>query len=256
VRLALDSEAEGLARAARVSRLCERLVARVPDDAAGLLALARALVVLGEPASARARLDQVERVAPKSSAAAEAQVVRLAIENPSAEQEIASVLRAAHSADAESLADVAARARRLATAHGAWMGWVASAIAERRRGHWDAARRALDAAFEIAPGAAIVRGELARVMLAGGDSAGAVLNAEALLALEGPTVAALGLLARAQAAAGQVDRALETARRGLAAKPDDHDLSALLVRLREPQQDASSGTIARLWKRIRAVGRG
>ncbi len=248
VRLALDSEVEGLPRAARVSRLCERLLERVPDDPHALLALARALLVLGERPRARARLDHVDRVAPKSAPAAEAQLVRLSIDNPEADMEVGSVLRAAHSASSESLGDVVARGRHLATLHGAWMGWVAAAVAERRRGRWAAARGALEVALEIAPGAAIVRFEMAGALLALEDPKGAIANAEALLALEGPTPKGLGLLARAQAAAGRQAEAVETAQRALSIQPDDEDASTLLACLRQPSTEGWA-RLAQLWRR-------
>src|ERR1019366_5119663 len=55
VQLALFSEGDGLARAARVARLCERVVAALPEDPPSLVALARALVVLGDRPAARSR---------------------------------------------------------------------------------------------------------------------------------------------------------------------------------------------------------
>ncbi len=249
VRLALDSEADGLARASRIQRLCQRLIEQVPDDAAGLLALARALVVLGERSSARVRLAQIERVAPQSAPAAEAQLVRLALDSPNANLEVGSVLRAARSAATGDLADVAARGRRLATAHGAWMGWLAAGVAERRRGRWEAARGALELALEIAPGAVAVRLEMADALQALEDTAGAVSNAEALVTLEGPTPKSLGLLARAQAAAGRDAEAVETARRALSMQPEDQDVVALLRRLRRRREATWSHRLARLWKR-------
>ena len=150
---ALATEGEGIARASRVARLCGRLLDLAPGDAWAALALARALVALGDMPAARQRLAGVDHVAPASAAAAEAQVVRLSIDDPRAEIEVRSVLRAAQSADSEHLADVAARARRLATLHHAWPGWLAAAVAERRQQRWAAARGALHVALELAPGA-------------------------------------------------------------------------------------------------------
>jgi tetratricopeptide (TPR) repeat protein len=251
VRLALESEAEDLARASRVSRLCERLVERVPDDAAALLVLARAQIVLGEKSRARARLDQIERIAPKSAAAAEAHVVRFALEDPHVDQELTSVLRAARTAEPAHLADVASRGRHLANAHGVWTGFLAAAIAERRCGRLRAAARALDAAAELAPGAPAVRFEMGHVLLGQRDARGALGCAEAVVAMDGPTPEALGLLARAQAAAGRRTEAIETAHQGLAVKPDDETLLALLVKLREPPEEAWRRKLGDVWKRLR-----
>ncbi|HSY25494.1 MAG TPA: tetratricopeptide repeat protein [Polyangiaceae bacterium] len=251
VRLALESETEGLARASRVSRLCERLVERVPDDAAALLVLARAQIVLGEKGRARARLDQIERIAPKSAAAAEAHVARFALEDPRVDQELTSVLRAARTAAQAHLADVAARGRHLANAHGVWTGFLAAAIAERRCGRLQAAARALDAASELAPGAPAVRFEMGNLLLGQRDASGALACAEAVIALDGPTTEALGLLARAQAAADRRNEAIQTVHQGLAAKPDDEALLALLVQLREPPEAVWPRKWGDLWKRWR-----
>ncbi len=233
VQLALSTEADGLARAARVARLCERVLEAIPDDAQASLALARALIVLGDPAEARARLARVDRVAPESAAGAEAQVTRLALDDPDAERDLQRVLRAARSAPVEELTDVGARARRLATLHNAWPGWLAAGIAEHRRGRWAAARGALEVALETAPGATSAHLELGGVLLELEDSPGALTHAERALALEGETPRVLGLLARALAASGREGEARTVMSRALAAHPDDEATRVLAARLRE-----------------------
>jgi tetratricopeptide (TPR) repeat protein len=185
IQLALAIEARGLPRASRVARLCVRLLERVPDEAVTALALAQAHVELGELPQARARLRQVEKVAPESSAAAEAQVVRFSIDDPSAHAELQSVLRAAHVASTGDLGEVAARGRHLAMAYGSWSGWFAAAVADRRRERWTAARAALDAALEIAPGAAPVHLEMVGALLGMHDPRGALSHARRAVALEG-----------------------------------------------------------------------
>jgi tetratricopeptide (TPR) repeat protein len=185
IQLALATEAEGLARASRVAKLCGRLLEMIPDDPWASLALAKSQAVLGEVAAARVRLAGIEHSAPKSAPAAEAQTARLAIDDPAVHQEVQRVLKAAHSATPAELEGVAARARRVATLHASWPAWVAAAVAERRRGRWVAARGALEVALEMAPGAAVAHVELAEVMLELDDAAGALKHAEQAAALEG-----------------------------------------------------------------------
>ncbi|MCL2450652.1 MAG: tetratricopeptide repeat protein, partial [Polyangiaceae bacterium] len=232
VNLALASETEGIARASRVRRLAERWLERIPGDAGALLVLARALLALGEGTLARTRLDAIERSAPASPAAAEALALRLEIDDPGAEAEVRSVLRAASSATGDRLGDVAARARRLGVAHGSWPAWLAAATAERRLGRCAAARRALDAALEIAPGAPAVHSELAALLIEQGAGAAAAEHAQKALRLEGPSPVGLRLLARALAAGGRLDEAVDAAGRAVALRPEDRESEALLRALR------------------------
>jgi tetratricopeptide (TPR) repeat protein len=231
VHLALTTEANGIARASRVSRLCGRLVEAVPSDAAASLAWAQALVTLGEVGEARLRLAQVERAAPASAASAEAQMIRLSMDDPRTEAEVKSVLRASYTAAPAVLADVAARARKLGTMHGAWPAWLAAGIAERQRGRWAAARDALTIALEIAPGATPAHLEMVGLLVSLGEPARAVSHAERAIALEGPSPRALKILARALVAAGRRTAGLEAASRALAMQPGDEDLHALLAEL-------------------------
>ena len=252
VQLALASEGEGIARASRIARLCARLLDLAPGDPWASLALARALVALGDMPAARARLARVDQVAPASAAAAEAQVVRLSIDDPNAEIEVRSVLRAAQSADSEHLAEVAARARRLATIHSAWPGWLAAGVAERRRERWAAARAALTASLELAPGATAAHLEMTGVLLAMDDPSGAVVHAERALALEGDGVRALSVLAGALAATGRKPEARDAVMRALALQPQAEDLKALLAELTEGADPPSWGArLRRTWRKWR-----
>jgi tetratricopeptide (TPR) repeat protein len=244
VQLALASENEGIARASRVARLCERLLEVIPQEPWASLALAKSQVVLGDVAAARARLAQIEQGAPRSAPAAEAQAARLAIDEPAAEQEVQSVVRAAQSAAEGDLADVAARARRVATLHASWPAWVAAAVAERRRGRWAAARGALEVALEIAPGATVAHLELAEALLALDDAQGAVEHAENVLSLEGESPRALTVLARSLAAAGRQPEARDAAVRALALQPEAEELKALVEKLRAAPAD--QGWLGRL----------
>lgn len=203
IRLVLGSEADGLPRAARLSTLCQRVLDRNANDAWVLLVSARAMLVLDQRAEARLRLERVERLAPQSTAAAEAQATRLALDHPSADRELESLMRAADTVPPERLPEIVSRARRLATEHLAWRGWLAAAIAESRRGRSAEARAILEIALELAPGAPAVRLELAAVLVALGDAAGARPHVEYAIASEGPSPRALGLFSFVTAAEAQ-----------------------------------------------------
>ena len=222
IQLALANESEGIARASRVARLCGRLIEIAPDDAWAALALAKSLLVLGDRAGARARLVHLERSSPQSAPAAEAQLVRLAMDDPAAELELQTVLRASRIASRDELRDVTSRARRLATLHGGWLGWFAVAVAERRRGRLAAARAALNVALESAPGATSVHVELADVLLLLDDPESAAKHAEAALALEGESARGLVALARAQAGAGRIEEAASHGQAGVLAIDADN----------------------------------
>ncbi len=251
VQLALATEGEGIARASRLARLCNRLLESTPGDAWALLALARSSLVLGDIPAARSQLAQIDRMAPHSAAAAHGQVLRLSIEDPRTELELQSVLRAAEGASPEDLPSVASRARKLATVHGAWPGWLAAAVAERRLRHWTAAREALDVALEIAPGATAVHLELSEVLLATKVASGAIEHAERAVALEGESPRALALLARAFFASGRLGDARQATHRALAIQPDQEDARALAARLAEGSRKSGWGAKARgVWSRL------
>jgi tetratricopeptide (TPR) repeat protein len=252
VQLAIAGEGEGLARASRLARLSERLLQHAPDDAPAALVLARSLVVLGERQQARLRLLQIEREVPTSASAAEAQVVRLALEDAGAQLELDSVLRAAASAPPDNLTDVAARARRLATLYGAWSGWLAAAVAERRRGRWAAARGALEVALEAAPGATSVHLEMVSVLIALEDASGAISHAERALTLEGETPRALRAHARALVAAGRGAQAREVITHALLLHPQDEELQALAALHRERQVALGwRRKVSEVWSRLK-----
>jgi tetratricopeptide (TPR) repeat protein len=244
VQLAVATEENGLPRASRVARLCGRLLEQLPDDPSAHLALAQSLVVLGERSEARSRLARLETIAPLSAAAAEGQLVKLALDQPSAEVELQSVMRAAQTASARDLAEVSMRARRLATIHGAWSGWLAAAVADRRRQRWTSARVALDRALEIAPGATPAHLEAVGILLAIHDVSGALTHAERAVQLEGESPQTLRVLAGALAASGRRSEAIAAANRALSMKPDDDDLRSLATGL--GQGEAQRGWGAKL----------
>jgi tetratricopeptide (TPR) repeat protein len=202
IHLALATEGEGLARASRVARLCLRVLELAPGDPWASLALARSQMVLGDLMQARERLLSIERSAPGSSAAAEAQAVRVVMDDPQLEAQLQNVMKAAQTGPEAVLADVAMRARRLATLHALWPAWMAAATAERRRGQPAAARAALEAALEVAPGAAAAHADLAEVLLELGQGESAREHAKRAIELEGETPRMVQVLARTQEASG------------------------------------------------------
>jgi tetratricopeptide (TPR) repeat protein len=228
IQLALATESDGIPRAARIARLCGRILEVVPDDAWTGLALARSLLTLGDPHGAHARFLEIERVAPESAPAAEAQLGRLSIRDSGAELELRAVARAVQIASSNELVEVAVRARRLATLHGGWLGWFALAVAERRRGRYAAARGALRIALEVAPGATAVHIELTDVLIALGDPKGALEHARRAISLEGDTPRGLVALGRAHAAGGRTDEAREAATCALALENDNRLARELL----------------------------
>jgi Flp pilus assembly protein TadD len=122
------------------------------------------------------------------------------------------------------------------------------AVAERRRSRWPAARGALDAALELAPGATLVRIEMARTLLALGDAKSALSQAESAVALEGASPPALSILARSLAAVGRTADAREIGRRVLSMKPDDGEVRDMLQKL---QQKPRFAWARNLWPRRR-----
>jgi tetratricopeptide (TPR) repeat protein len=163
IDLALGTEPEGIARAARVARLCQRALEPGRSDGWALLLLAHAMRALGDEVATRATLDELDVRAPGSAPSAESVLMRIALEDPVVEAEIVCVMRAVHRASPVDLHALASRARRFATMRGVWVGDVAAAVAERRQGRWHAARDLLDHALTIAPGAAAAHAEMSLV---------------------------------------------------------------------------------------------
>lgn len=238
IHLALASEADGLARAARIARLATTLAETAPDDAWAALVGARAQTQLGENERARSELVRAAELAPGTALAAEATRARFAIESPGAAAEIDATMRAACNAEPHDLLDVAARARRLATAHGGWLAWMAASVAERRAGRLDAAADAALAAIDEAPGCTPAHAELVTIRLALGDAAAALRHAERAVALEGETSRSLALVARALDGLGRFVDARDAIDRALALDPDDESLERLAARIRDRREPA------------------
>jgi tetratricopeptide (TPR) repeat protein len=131
------------------------------------------------------------------------------------------------------MADVAARARKLGTMHGAWPAWLAAGIADRHRGKLSAAREAVSVALEIAPGATPAHIEMVGLLLGLGEPDLAVTHAERAIGLEGSSPRALKILAKALMAAGRREAGLDAVTRALAMQPGDEELRALLTAIRQ-----------------------
>ncbi|MBX3259774.1 MAG: tetratricopeptide repeat protein [Labilithrix sp.] len=244
IQLSLAAEPEGIARASRVATLAQALVERAPNDAWARLALARALALRGDKASAVRRLSEVEQLAAATSLAAEAQRGRLALEEPQVSLEIDSVLRAAYQADALDLETIAARARSLATTNNAWHAWFAAGIAERRRERWRAARDAFAEAIRIAPGCTPAHMEIVAAHVALGDAEPAIVHARRACELEGESARTLAVLATALLAAGKRDEATNAIDRALELDATDEANRALAERIRAGR--ARTTTLTRL----------
>ncbi|MCW5833609.1 MAG: hypothetical protein KIS78_14495 [Labilithrix sp.] len=243
IQLSLAAEPEG-ARASRVAQPALALAARAPYDAWARLALARALALRGDKASAVRRLSEVEQLAAATSLAAEAQRGRLALEEPQVSLEIDSVLRAAYQADALDLETIAARARSLATTNNAWHAWFAAGIAERRRERWRAARDAFAEAIRIAPGCTPAHMEIVAAHVALGDAEPAIVHARRACELEGESARTLAVLATALLAAGKRDEATNAIDRALELDATDEANRALAERIRAGR--ARTTTLTRL----------
>jgi len=247
IQLAVATETEGIARAARVTKLAMALVERVPGDVWAVLVLAQARVRLGETAAALDGFARVIALAPDTALAAEAQRERLACADPQASLEIEAVLRAAERARVDDLESVATRARSLALRHGVWTAEFARGVAEKRREQRPAARRAFEDALALSPGATPAHLELVELCLALGDVKTALLHAERVVVLEGKTPRAMAGMAVALDAAGRTRDAVLAARAALAGLPGDARLVAIL----EGKKDADAPPGLTLWDRLR-----
>lgn len=252
IQLSLAAEPEGIARAARVGKLAHALVERAPNDAWATLVLARALVQTGDKLAAARRFTAVEEMGPASALASEAQRARFALEEPKASTEIDAILRAAYQAPIEDLETISSRARGLALAHGAWCGWFAVGIAERRLERWRAARDAFREALRLAPGCTPAHMEIVGAHAALGDPAAALEHARKACELDGETARTLAVLATALLAEGKREEAASAVERAIALDTTDEANRALAERIRNGERPSTlmrlRETLAR-WRR-------
>jgi tetratricopeptide (TPR) repeat protein len=242
IQLSLAAEPEGVARAARVAALARPLVEGSPNDAWASIVLARALAQTGERKEAVRRLADVERIAPTSSFASEAQRGRFALEEPQASLEIDAVLRAAYACPPEDLDTIAARARTLATTHGVWPAFFATGIAERRRERWRAAHDAFATAIRVSPGCTPAHMEIVGACVALSDGEGALRHARRACELEGESARTLSVLATALLACGHREEAAQAIDRALTFDATDEANRALAERIRSGPSRTSTLT--------------
>ena len=232
IHLALQSEPDGLARAARVDKLAQGMLDVVPSDPWATFARAKALAQLGQADESKTMLHRVESMAPGSPLAAEAQRGRVALEDPKVSLEIDAVLRAAHHAELADLEAIVARANRIALEHPAWMAHFAAGIAYKRLGQFLRARTAFEAALVSAPGCTPAHAELAHVFIQLTDHGAARKHAERACELEGETPRNLGTLASVLHSSGKRDEALLAIEKALLLDATDEANRALAERIR------------------------
>jgi tetratricopeptide (TPR) repeat protein len=246
LELAMLSEPDGVARAARMERLARALLASTPRDGWATLALARSLVKLGDLPSASALLVRLEVDARESLAGAEAQLGRFALANADEAEIIDATLRSAETAAVADLEAVVVRARRLADAHALWTAYLAAGIALRRLGRHEAARGDLLCGIVASPGAAPLFAELARACAALSLPQEALEHADRARALAGDTPKTMLARYEALRASGRTDEAAALATDAAARFPDDADL-AIAVQPAGPITKA--GLLARWFSR-------
>lgn len=201
--LALAFEPEGLARAARIAKIGERLLAHSPGDAWTHLTTAHALARLGSRDEARRRFLHVEAVAGETSLAAEASRGRFELDDPQAAAEIETVVRGVLAAEARDLPALVVRSRALSAAHKIWMPRFALGVAERRTGNLQNAYRAFEDTIAMAPGCVEAHLELSKLAIDLDRPLDAVAHGEYAFKLAGQVREVLVVLARALACAGQ-----------------------------------------------------
>lgn len=240
IQLLLAAEPEGIARAARVNKLACALVETTPNDPWVHLVLARAASKMGNRMGAIRRLALVEKLAPSSVSASEAQRGKFALEQPQASLEIDAVLRAAYGATAADLDAVAARARSLAIAYPVWHAFFAAGIAERRRERWRDARDAFTSAIRLSAGATPAHMEIVAAHIALGDPASALAHARRACELGGETARSLAVLATALLAVGDHEEARQAIDRALDLDTTNEANRALAERIRAGRRRTST----------------
>ena len=186
----------------------------------------------------------MERVAPGTAIAAEAQRGRFTLKEPQAAQELESLLRAAYAAPDDDLEALAARGRRIAMQHAVWPAHFALGLVERRRARWTAAQAAFDDAVKASAGCTPAHLELVAVSLALKDATRALAHAAKATALEGETARTLAVTATALLAAGRRDEALAAIDRAIALDPKDDAARALKAKI-EQGEPPPPGPLAR-----------
>ena len=249
IQVALQTEPASVARGSRVTSLCRAVLAREPRDGVAALLLARALAEMGERTAAFDHLTSVERVAKGTLIAAEAARVRLQLADPLAAAAVDAAIRAATEPEARDLEAIATRARRLAEEHESWVAHLAAAIAERRLGRLERARVDALAALATAPSAPLAHLEMATLLLATHEAAGAASHARRAMELDPAAARAHVLLAEALLETGDREEAAAELERARALSPNDTRAETVRQRLEAAEPKKRSSWIDRLLKR-------
>ncbi len=243
IDLAITFEPEGTARTARLATLLQRLASIAPDDAWARLQLAKVRVQLGDIEDAVRQLRDIERAAPQTHYGAEARLARFRLEEPTACMELDSAMRAAFGSVSGDLEGIAARGRRLSSAHEIWLADAVAAEALRRKGDRRGARTALDLGRARAPGAALLTLLAVILALDEGSLPEALRHARELpkqLGDDGVVHGVLGLLAAAEGDRDTALRACDRAERR--ALPEE--LREAIVRQASQRSDAEIRRLA------------
>jgi tetratricopeptide (TPR) repeat protein len=211
------------------------------------LLLARSLAEMGERDAAFEKLASLEHAAKNTLVAPEAARARLQIAEPLAAASIDAAMRAASEPGVQDLDAVAARARRLGEEHDSWVAHLAAAMAERRLGRHARARIDALRALALAPSAPAAHLEMAVLMLATKDPAGAVSHAKRATELDPAAARAHAVLAEALYETGAQDEAIVAIERAHALAPDDAHIASARARISAEKRRPS--WVERLFKR-------
>jgi tetratricopeptide (TPR) repeat protein len=241
VKLIMSLEPDGVHRASRMDRLGERLMQHGPRDPRPHLLRARALLQMGEREASLMHLDRVDELAPDSQWSAEASVGRLHVDHPQDAEELEALMRACVDAPLVDIPTIAIRAQRFAMLHEhLWLTHYALALAEMRDQRWASARRSLEQARRLAPGATAATRELARCYLEQREPALAFALAKQASEREPRDASMFALAADAAHALGNDAEAIRLAQQALSLEPTNEAYKALLLRVGEPKHAGRS----------------
>lgn len=214
-------EPEGIARGARIARLSARLVEAMPRDPWGQLILSRGLLEAGDRDDALRVLCRVRDSIPDHPAASEAARRVFTIEHPRVVRRLERIREASERCSDDELLALADEARDIADAHGEWLAWYTAGVVLKRARARRSARDCFERVLGLAPACVCAHLELVGLLIALGDTAGAVRHSELALELEGETARTLSHRATALLAAGRTDDARAAVDKALALDGDD-----------------------------------
>jgi tetratricopeptide (TPR) repeat protein len=241
VKLIMSLEPDGVHRASRMEKLGERLMQYNARDPRPSLLRARALAQMGDREAALLHLDRVDELAPESQWAAEASVGRFHLDHPEDAFELEALMRACVDAPLADMPTIAIRAQRFAMLHEQlWLAHYALALAEMRDQRWASARRSLEEARTLSPGATAATRELARCYLELQEPARAFELAKHASERDPHDASMCALAADAAHALGNDVAAVQLAQQALSLEPANEAYKALVLRVGEPKQPGRS----------------